>query len=160
MSSEFSDKVGVGKSVKWPVGLAGKGNDGVTALVQRNRGSIGYLEFGFAKATELPMAELENKSGAYVVPSDASGSATLATIVLPENLRDFSFDPTGASAYPMTGFTWFLLKKEYGAEKSKALKDFVTYALTKGQSLAPELGYLALPSSVVEKSKKALATVK
>ncbi|OHE75304.1 MAG: phosphate ABC transporter substrate-binding protein PstS [Verrucomicrobia bacterium RIFCSPHIGHO2_12_FULL_41_10] len=160
ISSEFSDKVGFGKSVKWPTGLSGKGNDGVTALIKRTRGSIGYMEFGFAQSTHLPMAELENKAGAFVAPSDATGSLTLATIVLPENLRDFSFDPIGQGTYPITGFTWLLLKKEYPAEKSAAIKAFVTYALTKGQVVAPQLGYLSLPSPVVEKAQKALNGVK
>ncbi len=106
------------------------------------------------------MAELENKSGEFVTPSVASGSASLATIQLPDNLRDFVYDPSSHGNYPITGFTWLVLKKEYSTEKSAALKAFVSYALTTGQLLAPELGYLPLPASIVEKSIAALAGIK
>lgn len=160
INAEFAEKVGVGRSVKWPVGLSGKGNDGVTALIKQTRGSLGYMEFGFAKNNQLPMAVLENKAGELVVPSSISGAASLATIQLPQNLRDFAYDPTGRDNYPITGFTWIILKKEYPAEKKIALENFMTYALTTGQLIAPQLGYLPLPASVVQKAQEALAQLK
>lgn len=160
ISPEFAEKVGVGRSVKWPVGLSGKGNDGVTALIKQTRGSFGYMEFGFAKNNQLPMVLLENKAGEMVAPSPASGAASLATIQLPQNLRDFSYDPSGRDNYPITGFTWIILKKEYPADKKAALHDFMTYALTTGQLIAPQLGYLPLPPNVVQKSQEALAALK
>ncbi len=160
ISPEFTQQVGVGRSVKWPVGLSGKGNDGVTALIKQTRGSFGYMEFGFAKNNQLPMAVLENKMGEFIAPSPTSGAAALATIQLPANLRDFAYDPTGHDNYPITGFTWIILKKEYAAEKKAALQDFMTYALTTGQLVAPQLGYLPLPSNVVQKSMETLATLK
>lgn len=160
ISPEFAQKVGAGRSVRWPVGLSGKGNDGVTALIKQTRGSFGYMEFGFAKNNQLPMVLLENKSGEFIAPSLASGAAALATIQLPANLRDFAYDPIGRDDYPITGFTWIILKKEYPTDKKTALSDFMTYALTTGQLIAPQLGYLPLPANVVQKSTEALAQLK
>lgn len=160
ISPEFAQQVGVGRSVKWPVGLSGKGNDGVTSLIKQTRGSFGYMEFGFAKNNQLPMVLLENKAGVFVAPSLASGAAALATIQLPQNLRDFSYDPTGRDNYPITGFTWILLKKQYSADKKIALQDFMAYALTTGQLIAPQLGYLPLPATVVQKAQEALVALK
>ena len=106
------------------------------------------------------MASLQNKSGKFVKPSDESGAATLANVTFPENLRVWPDDPTGADDYPIATFTWLLLYKKYpDAAKLKALKEFITYGLTDGQKFAGELGYIALPAAVVEKSKAALASV-
>lgn len=160
ISPEFAQKVGIGRSVKWPVGLSGKGNDGVTALIKQTRGSFGYMEFGFAKNNQLPMVVLENKAGELVAPSLTSGAASLATIQLPQNLRDFAYDPIGRDNYPITGFSWIILKKEYSSEKKLAVQEFMKYALTTGQLIAPELGYLPLPAHVVQKAEEALAALK
>ncbi len=157
ISPEFDQKVGVGRSVKWPVGLSGKGNDGVTALIKQTRGSFGYIEFGFAKNNQLPMASLENKSGEFIAPSLGSGVAALETIPYFHKFHDLACDPTGRDNYPITGFTWIFLKKKYPADKEAALKDFMTYALTAGQLIAPQMGYLPLPSKVAQKSLEALA---
>lgn len=159
ISPEFDHQVGSGKSVKWPIGLAGKGNDGVTSLIKGTPGAIGYIEYAFAKSNHLPTAELQNKAGTVVPASDETGSLALTNIVLPDNLRSFTPDPTGSRDYPISGFTWVILKKSYPLEKSNALKTFLTYALTQGQSLSSSLGYLPLPASIQEKSIQALAQV-
>ena len=161
VSADFKTKVGSGKSVTWPVGVAGKGNDGVTALIKQTPGAIGYVEFGFAVNNKLSMASLQNKSGNFIAPTIESGAATLASINLPENFRAFITDPEGANDYPIASFTWLLVKKSYpAADKAAAVKAFVNYGLTTGQSVAPELGYIALPDSVVKKVQAALETVK
>lgn len=161
ISPEFNDEVGVDKSTDaWPVGVGGKGNDGVTALIKQTPGTIGYVEYGYAEQNGLSMASLQNKSGNFVKPTPESGAATLASVELPENLRIWPDDPAGAQDYPIATFTWLLLYKKYpDAAKLKALKDFVTYGLTEGQKVAPSLGYIPLPAPVVEKCKAALATV-
>jgi phosphate transport system substrate-binding protein len=161
ISAEFKDKVGSGKSVTWPVGVAGKGNDGVTALIKQTPGAIGYVEYGFASMNKLNMASLENHAGKYIVPSIESGSTTLASVKLPDNLRAFILDPKGAGDYPIATFTWILVHKQYAdAAKAAAVKAFVHYGLTTGQAAAPTLGYITLPESVVKQSEAALATVK
>ena len=161
VSPDFASKVGSGKSVTWPVGVAGKGNDGVTALIKQTPGAIGYVEFGYAEKNNLTMASLQNKAGNFIAPTLQSGAATLASVNLPENLRAFITDPEGANDYPIATFTWLLVKKTYtDAAKAAAVKAFVSYGLTKGQSAAPELGYITLPENVVAKVQSVLASVK
>lgn len=161
-SPEFLSKVGPpDKSVQWPVGVSGKGNDGVTALIKQTPGAIGYVEYGYAVNNKLTMASLQNKSGNFVAPTIESGAATLASVALPANFRAFITDPEGANDYPIATFTWLLVKKTYtDAAKAAAIKAYVNYGLTTGQQAAPELGYISLPASVVEKVTAALQTVK
>ena len=160
ISQDFADEVGTDKSVTWPVGAGGKGNEGVTALIKQTPGTVGYVEYGYAAHNGLSMASLQNKSGKFVKPTDESGTATLAHVEFPENLRIWPEDPSGDDDYPIATFTWLLLYKKYtDAAKLKALKEFVAYGLTEGQKFSSELGYIPLPPAVVEKSKAALATV-
>ena len=160
ISPDFADEVGTDKSVTWPVGAGGKGNEGVTALVKQTPGTIGYVEYGYAVHNGLSMASLQNKAGKFVKPTDESGAATLASVTFPENLRVWPEDPTGDDDYPIATFTWLLLYKKYSdPAKLKALQGFVTYGLTDGQKFASELGYIPLPAAVVEKSKAALASI-
>jgi phosphate transport system substrate-binding protein len=161
ISPAFKDEVGSDKSVEWPVGVGGKGNEGVTALIKQTPGTVGYVEFGYAEGNSLPMASLQNKAGTFVKPTAESGAATLASVELPANLRIWPEDPTGTDAYPIATFTWLLLYGSYGdAAKLAALKDFVKWGLTDGQKLAPGLGYIPLPAPVVEKATAALDSVK
>lgn len=160
ISETWDDEIGSDKSVEFPVGVGGKGNEGVTALIKQSPGTIGYVEYGYAHGNDLPAAILENKSGNFVAPTAESGAATLASVELPENLRIWPTDPVGANDYPIVTFTWLLLYKKYDdAAKLKALKDFVTYGLTEGQAFSNDLGYIPLPAEVVEKSTAALATI-
>ncbi|HEY9827512.1 MAG TPA: phosphate ABC transporter substrate-binding protein PstS [Stenomitos sp.] len=161
VSSEFKTKVGDGKTVNWPSGTGAKGNEGITAQVQQNKGSIGYVEYGYAKQNGLQVASLENKAGTFVEPSDASAQATLAGVKLPDNLRAFITDPEGKDAYPIVTYTWLLAYKSYAdPNKVKALKAIVDYGLTEGQKVSSELGYVPLPADVVTKVKAAAATIK
>jgi phosphate transport system substrate-binding protein len=160
ISPEFDEEVGFDKSVVFPVGVGGKGNEGVTALVKQTPGTIGYVEFGYAEQNKLPVASVENKSGNFVAPTPESGAAALASVELPENLRVWPVDPDAPEAYPITTFSWLLLYRNYDdAAKLKALKDFVTYGLTEGQDFAIELGYIPLPESVVAKANAALSSI-
>ncbi len=161
ISPEFDEKVGFDKSVTFPVGIGGKGNEGVTALIKQTPGSIGYIEFGYAKENGLSVAAVENRAGNFIEPTSASGAAALASVQLPENLRAWPVDPESADAYPITSFTWLLLYQKYDdAKKLGALKGFITYALGDGQALAEPLGYIPLPQVVIDKSKAALASIK
>jgi phosphate transport system substrate-binding protein len=160
ISAKFQKDIGNDKSVTFPVGVGGKGNEGVTALIKQSPGTIGYVEYGYAKDSGLAMALLQNKSGNFVAPSIESGMATLAHVQFPENLRTWPVDPAEATDYPIASFTWLLLYKKYpDAAKLKALKDFIYWSLSEGQNFSQELGYIPLPSSVIKKSKAALATV-
>ncbi|QYX33022.1 phosphate ABC transporter substrate-binding protein PstS [Sphaerospermopsis torques-reginae] len=152
ISPEWKEKVGEGKSVKWPVGVGGKGNEGVTAQIQQTQGAIGYVEYGYAKQSNLKTAALENKSGKLITANEESASKTLEAVTLPENLRAFISDPEGADSYPIVTYTWILAYKKYpDAAKAKAMEAAIEYALTDGQKLAGELGYVPLPANVVTK---------
>lgn len=161
ISPAFNEEIGVDKSSNaWPVGVGGKGNEGVTALIQQGEGTMGYVEYGFAVHNKITMASLENQSGNFIKPTAESCAATLASVVLPENLRIWPEDPAGANDYPIVTFTWLLLYQNYDdAAKLKALKAFVNYGLTDGQKFSGELGYIPLPRSVVDKCQAALQTI-
>lgn len=163
-STQWRDRgPGTGKTVGWAAGtMLVRGNEGVAARVKMTAGSIGYVEFGFAKHLGLPVAHLENKEGRYVAPADGVGEATLAANVarIPVNLRIFIPDPDGADAYPIVSFSWLLLKERYTDQvKAQALKRFVNWGLQEGQQMSSELGFIRLPSDVVTRSQAALSRV-
>ncbi len=161
ISPAFNEQVGEGKAVAWPNSVGGKGNEGVTALVKQTPGAVGYVEYGYARNNGLEMASLENKSGEYVAPSDASATSTLASVELPANLRVWPSDPEGAGDYPIVTFTWLLVYEEYPDATTKdAVERFVKFGLTNGQDYAEELGYVTLPEPVVDKAMAALETIK
>ncbi len=157
ISPAWKKEIGAGKSVKWPTGkgtfIGGKGNEGVTANIVQNEGAIGYIEFGYAKDEEkLNMAELENKAGKFIAPTDESAAKTLANVQLPENLRAFITDPEGDDSYPVVTYTWMLVYKQYDdPNKAIAVETMIQYGLTKGQEQSLKLGYVPLPTNVVER---------
>ncbi len=161
ISPDFNTQVGQGTTVTWPTGVAGKGNDGVTALIKQTPGAIGYVEYGYAKNNKLTFAQLQNKSGAFVAATAESGAATLNSTQFPsEILRAWPSDPDAKDAYPISTFTWLLLYKKYdNKEALDVLKKFVTYGLSDGQKFAGELGYIPLPKEVAAKSEAALKSV-
>jgi phosphate transport system substrate-binding protein len=161
ISPDFNTQVGQGTTVTWPTGVAGKGNDGVTALIKQTPGAVGYVEYGYAKNNKLTFAQLQNKSGAFVAATAESGAATLNSTQFPsEILRAWPSDPDAKDAYPISTFTWLLLYKKYdNKEALDVLKKFVTYGLSDGQKFADELGYIPLPKEVAAKSEAALKSV-
>ncbi|HVN28382.1 MAG TPA: phosphate ABC transporter substrate-binding protein PstS [Candidatus Binataceae bacterium] len=156
ISPDWKAGPGAGKSVNFPVGVAGKGNPGVTALIKQTPGAIGYVEYGYALQTKMPMAELENHDGKYVAATLTTGQNALATVALPDNLRAWIPDPQGADAYPIVTYTWLLCYKKYQDPKiASTVKSLVDYGLDQGQKDSQALGYIPLPANVVEKVKKA-----
>ncbi|MBD2252232.1 phosphate ABC transporter substrate-binding protein PstS [Nostoc parmelioides] len=152
ISPDWKSKVGDGKTVNWPVGVGAKGNEGVTAQVQQTQGSIGYIEYGYAKQNGLKFAALENKGGKFVIPTEESASKTLEAVTLPADLRAFIADPEGAESYPIVTYTWIMTYKKYADPvKAKAMEAAIEYGLTEGQKVAAELGYVPLPQNVVAK---------
>jgi phosphate transport system substrate-binding protein len=161
VSPEWAEKIGDGKTVEWPTGVGAKGNEGVTAQILQTEGSLGYVEYGYAKQQEMPAATLENKAGEYVAPSGETAAKALSAITLPENLRAFLTDPEGKDSYPIVTYTWLLAYQNYDdPNKLKALKEVVNWSLTDGQAFAEELGYVPLPATVVEKVQTKLETIK
>ena len=160
ISPEWEEKVGSGKTVEWPTGVGAKGNEGVTAQILQTEGSIGYIEYGYAKQQDISTATLENKAGNYVEPSSESAAQALSAAELPENLRAFVTDPEGENSYPIVTYTWLLAYENYdNPQKLEAFKNVVNWSLTDGQAFAEELGYIPLPDNVVEKVETKLGTI-
>lgn len=157
MSDEFGKQVGGNTMPNWPVGTKSKGNEGVTGSVMTTPGSIGYIEYGYAKSQKVPVAVLENKSGKYVTASTASGQAALASTALPDDLIAWAKDPEAPEAYPIVTYTWLICYKKYtDKEKLQAVQDLVRFGLTDGQKDAEPLGYIPLPAATVEKAMASL----
>lgn len=161
ISPAWKSGPGEGKTVSWPAGVGAKGNEGVTAQLLQTDGSIGYVEYGYAKQQNIPMATLENKAGKFVEATPESGAKTLASVKLPDNLRAFITDPEGPDSYPIVTYTWIMANKTYdNAAKAQALKDVLKYGLTTGQATSANLGYIPLPTEVVTKVQTAVDSIK
>lgn len=155
---------GRGKEVPWPVGLGGKGNEGVTGQVKQAPGAIGYVELAYARKNELPVAAVRNAAGNFIAPSVQSITAAAAGVAekLPANTdyRISIVNAPGADAYPISSFTWILLyQNQRDATKGKSLVDFLRWGLTDGQELEAALDYAPLPSALTGPLIKRLDTI-
>ena len=160
VSPEWKAKVGAAKSVKWPAGLGGKGNEGVTGLVQSTPGAIGYLELAYARQNKLPTCALRNADGAFVQPSVESTSAAAAGAAIPDDFRTSITNARGRSAYPIASFTYLLVYKDQQDEaKGHALANLLWWAIHDGQAMAAPLDYAPLPRPVVAKVEAALRAI-
>ncbi|HVZ81142.1 MAG TPA: phosphate ABC transporter substrate-binding protein PstS [bacterium] len=153
VSVKWASTVGFGTAVKWPVGVGGKGNEGVAGLISQIPGTIGYVELAYAVKNKLSYAMLKNKSGKYVEPTLASTTAAVAGAKMPPDFRVMITNASGADAYPICGFTWLLIHKSYG-EKAADIKGFLNWYLTTGEGMASELYYAPLPSAIIDRVKK------
>jgi phosphate transport system substrate-binding protein len=165
ISNDWRDRgPGVGKIVDWPGNaMAAPGNEGVSARIRLSIGAIGYVEYGQARRLGLAMALLENAAGQFVAPAEATGQAALKDNLsaMPANLRLFLPDPKGEDAYPIVTLSWLLLYPRYdGAGRADAVKDFVTWGLTEGQTYSRELGFLPLPDELLRLSRAAVASIR
>ena len=163
VSPEWQKAVGTGTSVRWPVGLGGKGNEGVAGQIKNTKYSIGYVELAYATENKLAFADLKNKAGQFVTPSIASTSAAAAGAAksMPKDYRVDLVNQPGKNAYPIAGFTWLLVYKNQADKvKGKALVDFLRWELAKGQKMAPALLYAPLPANVNAMVVKTISTIK
>ncbi len=160
VSPEWKSQVGNSTSVKWPVGLGGKGNEGVTGLVKQTPGSIGYVELAYANQNKLPVAELQNHDGVFLKPTLESTSEAAAGVDMPADYRVSITDAAGKKAWPISSFTYLLVHKDAGDRaKGEALVKFLWWAVHHGQHFAAPLDYAPLPARVVtmvEKTVKGL----
>jgi phosphate transport system substrate-binding protein len=160
INEEFGTGVGANTMPNWPAGTKSKGNEGVTASIMTTPGAIGYIEYGYAKSQKVPMAVLENKSGAYVEANTASGRSALASATVPDDMIVWASDPDAKDAYPIVTYTWLIAYKKYGDKaKAQVVQDLVKYGLTEGQKEAEGLGYIPLPDSVVAKATAAVQNI-
>ena len=162
VSPEWQTKVGKGTSVNWPVGLGGKGNEGVSALVQQTPGAVGYVELIYAIQNHMPYGKVKNSSGAFVKADLASVSAAAAAAAknMPDDFRVSITNPEGKAAYPIASFTWLLIPSKFSdPAKRDVVKDFLKWMMTDGQQYCENLSYAKLPKEVVAKEMKAIAQI-
>jgi phosphate transport system substrate-binding protein len=172
VSPEFQKAVGVATSVKWPVGVGGKGNEGVAGLVSQTPGALGYVELIYALQNNISYGSVQNASGNFVRASIDSVTAAAASAQMPEDFRVSITNPPGKDAYPIASFTWLLLyenpqdkleteqAKQQAKAQAKIMVEFMKWALTDGQKFAKDLGYAPLPKAIVDMELKTLAKIK
>ena len=155
-SPEWKKTVGTGKSVKWPVGIGGKGNSGVAAGIQQLEGAIGYLNYGYVNGGKFQQVALQNKAGNFVKANAETSAAGLSKIVLDDQLRGADPNPAGSNAYPIVSLTWILAYPE----SAPGVKETLRYMLSeKSQGLSDSLGYVPLPESLRQKALAAVDTI-
>lgn len=162
ISPEWKEKVGNSTSVNWPVGLGGKGNEGVSGIIKQTPDSIGYVELIYALSNHLPFADVKNQAGTFVTPSLKSVTAAAAGYAnrMPADFRVVITNAPGKDAYPISGMTWLLVyQKQKNAAKGKKLVEFIDWMLHKGQTYAASLDYAPLPKAVIAKEMAQLRTV-
>ncbi len=163
VSPQWKTKVGQGTSVNWPVGIGGKGNEGVAGEVNQVAGSVGYLELAYVLQNHMSSALVRNRAGRFVKPSIASTSRAAAGALrhMPADFRVWFTDAAGKASYPICGFSWFLVPQTFkDAAKGKAVVDLLNWVMDQGQTMAPSLDYAPLPASLVTKIKARIAQIR
>ena len=163
VSPEFQKTVGADASVKWPVGVGAKGNEGVTGMVKQSPNSLGYIELVYALQNGVAFGAVQNAGGNFVKASveGVTAAAAGAAGTMPDDFRVSITNAPGADAYPIASFTWILMYETPDDKaQGRAMVEFMKWALTDGQKFAKELGYAPLPQAVVDAELKALERVK
>ena len=163
VSPPWSSTLGKGKDIKWPVGLGGKGNEGVAGQVKQTPGSIGYIELAYAKQNQLPSANIRNADGRFVMPSIASVTAAAASMKLPKNTdyRISIVNAPGKDSYPISSMTWILVyQNQSDRVKGTKLVNFLRWAYRDGEKSAATLDYAPLPASMVSQLQSRLKTIR
>lgn len=162
VSEQWKDKIGKGTSVNWPVGLGGKGNEGVSGLVKQTPGSIGYIELIYAIQNNIPFGKVQNAAGKFLKADLAGVTAAAAGAAknMPDDFRVSITNAPGPTAYPISSFTWLLIPAQIqDAAKRDAIKGFLKWMVTKGQGYNEGLSYAQLPKPVVAKELKAISLI-
>jgi phosphate transport system substrate-binding protein len=171
ISTAWNDQIGKGKSVQWPVGIGGPGNEGVANAIRGSPNTIGYVELAYALTTQMPYAYIQNQAGNFVEPTLDSTKAAVAAASQSLAKSDASWEHVsvvnapGTNSYPIASFSYLLLFKELSTNpnidqaKAKALVDFISWAITDGQQVADDLSYVPLPQEVVQLNQKTLRSL-
>jgi phosphate transport system substrate-binding protein len=160
VSAAWSKQVGRGTALEWPVGLGGKGSEGVTGLVQQTPGALGYVELTYALTNHIPVSKIKNRDGGWIEPSLQGVTAAAASATMPADFRVSITDAPGADSYPISSFTWLLVyQKQSDRAKGVAIVKFLRWALTSGQRDAAPLNYAPLPKAVADRELKALNNI-
>jgi phosphate transport system substrate-binding protein len=157
ISTDWQSATGKGTSVKWPVGVGGKGNEGVAGMIRQLPGSVGYIELIYALQNKINFGSVKNSSGQFIKASLDSTTAAAAGVKMPADFRVSITNPPGKAAYPIASFTWLLVPTNpTDKTKGKMVKDMVLWALDNGEGMASALSYAPLPKEVIEKVKAAV----
>ena len=162
VSADWKQKVGADKSPNWPVGQGGKGNEGVTGQIKQQPNTIGYVELAYATQNKLPAALIKNAGGNFVEPSiDAvTAAAAASAVTTPDDLRVSITNANGATAYPISSYTYILVYKEQPDHvKGKALVDFLWWGIHDGESFAKDLQYAPLPAEIVKRAEVKISSI-
>ena len=156
----FLKKVGKGKSVQWPVGVGGKGNEGVVGLINKIEGSIGYIAVSYAVVQKLPMAKIRNKAGRFVSPNTQTIMSAAERAMRGKNSYISSLiNPLGKHSYPLSGLTYIILSRKMSRKKGPVLVSFLNWALTKGQKFSEPLNFTPLPENIKQAGRKELSKI-
>src|SRR2546427_6290240 len=162
VSADWKQKVGTDKSPNWPVGQGGKGNEGVTGQIKQQPNTIGYVELAYATQNKLPVALIKNAGGNFVEPSiDAvTAAAAASAATTPDDLRVSITNANGATAYPISSYTYILVYKEQPDHvKGKALVDFLWWGIHDGESFAKDLQYAPLPAEIIKRAEVKISSI-
>jgi len=162
VSNDWRDSVGKGTSVKWPVGLGAKGNEGVAGMVRQMDGALGYLELIYALQNNIPYGPVQNASGQFVKASLESTTAAAASVTnMPADFRVSITNAPGKEAYPISSFTWLLVPAQWSdGNKKRVITDFLTWMLDSGQGMTQQLHYAPLPKAVAEKVRARIKEIR
>jgi phosphate transport system substrate-binding protein len=161
VSADWNGQVGKGTSVKWPVGLGAKGNEGVAGMIRQMDGAFGYIELIYALQNNIPFGSVKNASGAFVKASLESTTAAAASVkTMPADFRVSITNAPGKDAYPISSFTWLLIPADWkDKEKQKVIVDFLNWMLEQGQTMTAQLNYAPLPDEVKQKEREAIKSI-
>jgi phosphate transport system substrate-binding protein len=161
VSPDWNGQVGKGTSVKWPVGLGAKGNEGVAGMIRQMEGAFGYIELIYALQNNIPFGSVKNASGAFVKASLESTTAAAASVkAMPADFRVSITNAPGKEAYPISSFTWLLIPADWkDKEKQKVIVDFLNWMLDQGQTMTAQLNYAPLPDDVKQKEREAIKAI-
>lgn len=160
VSEEWKRKVGSGISVNWPIGIGGKGNEGVAGTILQVPNSLGYVELAYAKQSNIPYGAVKNRSGRFVTADVDTITAAGSAVKMPNDFRVSITDAPGENSYPIATYTWLLIKEENDSVKGPVLKNFLAWMLADGQAYAPNLDYAPLPDDVNTMVKEAVKTIR
>ena len=162
ISSEWNGQVGKGTSVKWPVGLGAKGNEGVAGMIRQMDGAFGYVELIYAVQNNISYGSVKNAAGSFVKASLDSTTAAAASVkAMPADFRVSITNAPGKEAYPISSFTWLLVPADWKDKtKQKVMVDFLNWMLDQGQNMTAQLNYAPLPDAVKQKEREAIKTIR
>jgi phosphate transport system substrate-binding protein len=161
VSPEWKQKVGTNTSVNWPVGIGGKGNEGVAGQIKQTEGALGYVELIYAIQNKMPYADVKNAEGTFVKPTLESITAAMATAQIPDDFRFSITNAPGKDSYPIAGATWLLVyEQQKDAAKGKKIVEFLKWALNKGEQMTKDLNYAPLPDELRDRVLKRVSEIK